>query len=108
MTQMDVAKKMGVNRVAVTQWESGETFPSTSKILPLCELFNTNPDYLFTGVESTGNIKQLGIVFDLLRDLEEREGMMSVATIHKLVEFILREDGEVEIQTLVNLKSLLQ
>ena len=42
MTQEFVAESIGVSRQAVSKWETGASDPSTSNLLTLAKLFNTN------------------------------------------------------------------
>ena len=40
MTQEFVAHKLGISRQAVSKWENGTSFPSTSNLLSLAKLYN--------------------------------------------------------------------
>ena len=46
MTQSDLAKEIGVSRVSVARWETGESYPSISILLQLSEFFEVSVDYL--------------------------------------------------------------
>lgn len=46
LSQTDVAKKIGVSKNAVYQYESGESFPTLLNVLKLCETLGTEPSYL--------------------------------------------------------------
>ncbi len=46
MTQEFVAEQLGVSRQAVSKWESGTAFPSTSKLKALAELYHVSVDQL--------------------------------------------------------------
>ena len=39
LTQADVAAKLNVSRQAVSRWESGQSKPSTEKLLAMGELY---------------------------------------------------------------------
>lgn len=52
MSQQDVADKVGVSRVAVTKWESGQTGNlKLDNLLKLCKLLNLSIEYLILGGE---------------------------------------------------------
>lgn len=46
LTQADVAAKLNVSRQAVSRWESGQSKPSTEKLLALSDLYGTSLDQL--------------------------------------------------------------
>ncbi|AGK99626.1 response regulator [Clostridium pasteurianum] len=46
LTQDDIAKYLGINRTAVSQYESGEILPSTQNIIKLAKLYNVTTDYI--------------------------------------------------------------
>lgn len=48
-TQGDVAKRLGIGRVAVTNWETGATEPARERIADLAEMLGVPVDWLLTG-----------------------------------------------------------
>lgn len=40
LRQIDVAKALGVTRIAVHNWENGKAYPSASKLIKLAEVLN--------------------------------------------------------------------
>jgi transcriptional regulator with XRE-family HTH domain len=46
MTQVELAKALGVNQSAVTQWESGLTSPRLDKLQAMAALFKCSIDEL--------------------------------------------------------------
>ena len=46
MTQVELAKALGVNQSAVTQWESGLTSPRLDKLQAMAALFKCTLDEL--------------------------------------------------------------
>lgn len=46
LTQDDVARHFGINRVSVTQWESGQTRPDQEKLPELARLLNRSADWI--------------------------------------------------------------
>lgn len=49
LTQSDVAKKVGVKRSAVSQWEADETQPKGKNLTVLCQILNCDINWLQTG-----------------------------------------------------------
>jgi len=46
MTQSDLAKKLGVTRGTIANWESGTSNPSIEILLELSRMFEVSVDYL--------------------------------------------------------------
>lgn len=46
MTQVDLAKDIGVSAAAVNQWEAGTKKPELTKLVLLADLFHVSVDYL--------------------------------------------------------------
>ena len=46
LTQMEVAKQLGVTDSAVNQWETGKTTPNTKRLSELARLYNCTIDEL--------------------------------------------------------------
>ena len=53
LTQADVAARLNVSRQAVSRWESGQSKPSTERLLALGELYGVSIDQLL----NTGNVE---------------------------------------------------
>lgn len=49
MTQVELAKIVGVARVSLTQWESGDTSPKGENLLKLSRALGVNPEWLVSG-----------------------------------------------------------
>lgn len=47
MTQEEVAKKMGVSKNTVVNWEKGSSEPTVTQGLELSKLYNMPLDYIF-------------------------------------------------------------
>lgn len=52
LTQADVAAKLNVSRQAVSRWESGQSKPSTQKLLALGALYGVSIDQLLNARNS--------------------------------------------------------
>ncbi len=49
MTQEELAKLTGINRVSISRYEHGINIPSIGNIRKLCKVFNVSMDYLIGG-----------------------------------------------------------
>lgn len=49
MTQSELADKLGISNKAVSKWETGESMPDTSLLVPLSEIFGVTVDELLKG-----------------------------------------------------------
>ena len=52
ISQVQLAKAIGVSRQAVSKWENDLTAPDTLKLIQLADLLNTDTEYLVTGNHS--------------------------------------------------------
>ena len=46
LSQQELAKQLGVNQTAVSQWERGVTTPSSTVMVDVCKLWKVTPDFL--------------------------------------------------------------
>lgn len=49
ISQVELAKALGVTRQAVSKWENDQTSPDTIKLIQLADVLNTEVEYLATG-----------------------------------------------------------
>ena len=56
LTQQELAEELGVSRQAVSQWESGRTFPSMEKQLALSRLYGVSPEALYWEDTARGHL----------------------------------------------------
>ena len=74
MTQVDLAKYLGVTRSGVSAWEMGISVPSTSLVADIARFFHVSADYLL-GIQQTSSLDVSG--------LNDKEIML----IHNLIEY---------------------
>lgn len=55
MTQKEFAEKTGIAPSTISDWKRKKTNPIAEKILIICEVLNTTPEELLSGVETSGN-----------------------------------------------------
>ena len=46
LTIEQVGKAIGVHPNAISRWENGESFPTASNLIALCNLYECSPEYL--------------------------------------------------------------
>ncbi len=63
LSQAQLARRMGIERQSVQQWENGETAPRQSRLTKLAQVLGVNAQWLLTG-EPGGQIEdvELGIL----------------------------------------------
>lgn len=49
ITQLALAKKLGVSRVSVTKWENGTTKPDGENLHQLAQALSTTPEWILYG-----------------------------------------------------------
>ncbi|NLT18678.1 MAG: helix-turn-helix domain-containing protein [Clostridiales bacterium] len=57
-TQSELADRLGITNKAVSKWETGESFPETSQLVPLASLFGVSVDELLKGKRNNDQIIQ--------------------------------------------------
>ncbi|MBQ8354035.1 MAG: helix-turn-helix transcriptional regulator [Oscillospiraceae bacterium] len=62
ISQTELATRLGVSRQAVSKWEQGSSSPDTSKLIQLAELFDTEVEYLATGIRPEPKSVVLNVV----------------------------------------------
>ena len=55
ITQSELAQKLGVTNKAVSKWETGESMPETSLLLPIAKIFDISVDELLNGKKKENN-----------------------------------------------------
>lgn len=68
LTQADVAARLDVSRQAVSRWESGQSKPSTEKLLELARIYDVSLDWLCSDSSDAGELVQE-------KKLDERDPM---------------------------------
>lgn len=60
LTQVHLAKQLGITRASVNAWEMGISVPSTQYIVELANIFKVSTDYLL-GVNQTATVSVAGL-----------------------------------------------
>lgn len=71
ISQTELAKRLNVSRQAVSKWEQGASSPDTERLIQLAELFDTEVEYLATGVHPEPGSVVLNIV-ETVERVEEK------------------------------------
>lgn len=80
MTQDALAKRIGLTKATISQWESGTTTPNGKNLINLAEALNVSPEWLLTGkgseskeVTSNARVEGSFSVWDSATPLEDDE-----------------------------------
>ena len=71
ISQTELASRLGVSRQAVSKWEQGTSSPDTAKLIQLAELFDTEVEYLATGIKPEPKSVVLNVV-ETVERVEEK------------------------------------
>lgn len=104
MTQQYVADKVGVSRVAVTKWESGQTGNlKLDNLIALCKLLNLSIEYLVQG----GNVRNYGSVYSQSNSDIKEDFDIKTKNISVLRAEVLQEVGKIPEKDLPHVKRIL-
>ena len=67
-SQVTLAKRLGVTKQAVSNWENGNIQPSIEMLLRLAKLFGVSTDYLL-GLENTPYLNTEGVPVEVVAHL---------------------------------------
>lgn len=78
-TQEQLADILGVSRQAISKWESNITYPETSKLIRMSELFQCSLDYLLKDTEETESSQQTDMELAWVKkSLHERKSKKTI------------------------------
>ena len=70
LSQGQLAALMGVSRQAISKWENDQTTPDTLNLIRLAEVFDSDIEYLATGVERMDMREVEPIIHTVVREVE--------------------------------------
>lgn len=62
LSQEDIAEQCNISRQSVSKWETGQGYPETEKLLILCDLLDTDLDYLLRDKTRNFKMEQTSLV----------------------------------------------
>lgn len=99
LSQEDIAERCNVSRQSVSKWETGQSYPETEKLLILCDLLDTDLDYLLRNKAPKTNVKQaasasictpyLGKWVKIFLNDREFQGLYCIAVVAEEENFLL-------------------
>ena len=101
LTQLELARKLGLSRSGVNAWEMGISIPSAQYLVRLATLLKVSTDYLL-GIDraetidiSSLNEGEKSIIYSLIKDFEENRCAVKIPEedIPQLVEECRRIQG---------------
>ena len=77
LTQMQLAKKLGITDKAISKWERGVAMPDTSIMLELCDILCISVNELLSGEKinmenNNNNQKNEQLLLDMAQELERK------------------------------------
>ena len=94
LSQVQLAKLMGVSRQAVSKWENDQTAPDTMKLIQLADVLDTDAEYLATGNHS--KIKSPPTVMTVVKKVDN--------VVEKVVEKPVVVEKVVEVEKIVEVE----
>ena len=75
LTQLQLAKKLGITDKAISKWERGMTMPDSSIMLELCDILGISVNELLSGEEiimENNNQKNEQLLLEMAKELERK------------------------------------
>lgn len=91
ISQVQLAKALGVSRQAVSKWENDLTAPDTLKLIQLADLLGTDTEYLATGNHS--KIKAQPTIITMVQKVDN--------VVEKVVEKPIEIEKVVEVERVI-------
>ena len=85
ISQQDLAQALGISRQAISKWENDQTSPDTINLIRLCDILDTEVEYLATGKKP---VYTYPVVVDKVKTVEK---IVEVEKIVKVPETITVE-----------------
>jgi len=99
ISQVELAKIMGISRQAVSKWENDLSAPDTLNLIKLADVLNTDVEYLATGKKATPPPSPLSVrTIDPIEKIIEVE---KVVEVEKPVEVIRVVEVEKPVETII-------
>ena len=70
LSQGQLATLMGVSRQAISKWENDQTTPDTLNLIRLAEVFDSDIEYIATGVERVDMSEVEPMIHTVVREVE--------------------------------------
>ena len=70
MSQGQLASLIGISRQAISKWENGQTTPDTLNLIRLADIFDSDIEYIATGVERVDMSEIQPMVHTVVREVE--------------------------------------
>lgn len=86
ISQLQLAKDLGISRQAVSKWENGQSLPDTEKLIQLAELLDTDIEYLSSGRRNMG--RRPPVVLETVNtvEVEKTVEVPVVQVVEKIIE----------------------
>jgi len=75
LTQEDLARLLGVSRITVARWETGQRFPTTEQLMRLSKVLGVSPEELLKTDKTSLSLKDFAEW--LIKEVYKEEGLVS-------------------------------
>jgi transcriptional regulator with XRE-family HTH domain len=75
LTQEDLARLLGVSRITIARWETGQRFPTTEQLIKLSEILGVSPEELLKIDETALSLKDFAEW--LIKEVYKEEGLVA-------------------------------
>ena len=91
LTQEDLARLLGVSRITVARWESGQRFPTTEQLMKLSKVLEVSPEELLRVDPSTLTLKDFAEWLIKEVYIEEYLGEPNKKDLEKLLPLVTKK-----------------
>ena len=89
LSQLDLAKALGVSRQAVSKWENDLAYPDVANLIQLADLLDTDIEYLATGRRTYG--RRPPVVIKTTETVEKIVEKPVVQTVETVIEHVVEK-----------------
>ena len=86
ISQLQLAKALGISRQAVSKWENDQSLPDTANLIQLADILDTDIEYLSSGRRNMG--RRPPVVLETVNavEVEKKVEVPVVKVVEKIVE----------------------
>ena len=69
-SQLELAKKLGVSKQSVSNWENGNILPSIDMLIKIAQVFHVSTDYIL-GLENFPRVDVTGLTLEQVTHIQQ-------------------------------------
>lgn len=70
LSQVELAKKIGVKKQTISNWENDNIFPSIEMLIKVCNFFHVSSDYML-GLDNKTYIEITGLSIEVVSHIQQ-------------------------------------